>query len=1012
MEDVVIKDTLDIDGNLGLISYTGGNYFRSESGVDPNTLTPTIDANGFTLNVGTITDKMVFYYKTNFDVLERYLAASGKTAYQNHIQFEWGGGDNRPDERKTGTFTPLEAFQNNAIKSGSYNYQTQEFTWTLKANVNQNEIDRVVDTLDNYQDFKGTAAPDLEIYPLTVQPNGQLVRGDNALTAGYTANVAGKSLTITFTSPTTSAYEIVYKTKDSDGIIGTGNSGNDKQNKTYKNNAQIFLGNVLKGQPREAEVTVDVADNLIDKRGAVNSADSTIEWAVDINKSRSQIEGVTVKDALSSANSDVRQFYVKNSFKLAPYNHTANGVTLGEPVSIPGEDITFNSDGTTFEYILPESNPSYQLTYQTFYEGPNGETVTNSAVLNYTITSSGTSVSDESTKSEVNTQFVYNDSDAGMAFSRVDLEITKQGINHDDATKNKTLDGVEFTIWNKSGKFQVMDDVFTTNSEGKIQIPNIGTGTYVIKEKLPAGYVAPTTLLGASNIEVVVEEGGAKYAKYTVTVGNLTDAGTDQKTWTVNNDEVLQSVELTKRNNQSQSLQGVVFVLKKGGTVVTQDMKNNPIGTSISKGGETYNNAFETDASGKIYIPYLPVGNDYTFEEVATVPGYILDATPVSVPEIKTDAIAKVSQSVTNQPIKVTVENREKDKPTKKIEGSTFAVYKVNACPTIDPTDGKVSIPDPLDSNWTLVEERTTDSEGESEGEFEIDFTDSKYGAGTYVIVQKEANKYYVNRANASVTADCIEITPETPTAPIIPPFENERDRTEGGVGALTLTKELRDENGVTNTPIENAIIQLTGVETGNTYFGKTDEDGEIGVWYGTRANLDSKSTPVTTIVQDKYRVTELYTNNPNFAYEGLAKKVSAPGFTTDAGIVFDYDKITGETNIGVTNKKLLRTVIITNSCGVEATTYRLIGPDGNPVTHDALGNVIDGIDPTTGIITIEAGENKIQLEDLHLASGEYTVSQLTISPGCESGNPSDPVTVTPDEPGDAEFPEEDDQLK
>ncbi|WP_431029032.1 collagen binding domain-containing protein [Lysinibacillus sp. LZ02] len=1015
MENVVIKDFLDTQstnkGNLELLKYADGNYFRSETGTDPNSLSDSIiDKNGFTLKVGTLTDKMVFYYKTKFDVLEKYLAATGQSAYQNNIKFEWGGGESTQpveDESKVGTFTPLEAFKNNAIKSGSYDYSTREFVWSLKANVNQNEINKIVDTLDDYQSFLGTSA--IEIYKINVQPNGSLQRGEK-VTSGYTPAISGQSLTLTFDSSTSSAYEIVYKTKDTDGIIGTGGTGNNKTNQTYKNNAEIYLNGELKGKPKEAEVTVEVADNLIEKIGTPNSADSTVDWKIDINKSGSTIKNIIVKDNLSSTDPNVKQFYLQESFELRPFVYGKDGVTLGSPVSLTDKGaLTILPDKQSFEFRLNEENASYQLSYKSFYEGPNNGALSNNAVLNYTNSTTGQDVTGESTKSEVATNFTYNDSDAGMEFKRVNLEITKQGINNDDTSKNHPLKDVEFTVWNKSGKYQINDTVYKTDATGKFTIADIGTGTYVIKEKLPEGYVAPTTLQGASNIEVVTEN-GAKYAKYTVTIGKLTDGAANTKVWTVNNDEVLQSSSLKKTGLDSTKLGQVKFKLyKQDGTQVTSVPKYKyENGVRTQDGTLDITTLTPNPTTGEIYVSYLEPGS-YYFQEIETAIGYKLDTTKKSF-TISSNSIVKFDAgTLQNNPRHLTVENKGDD--GEPLVGSTFDIYKIvdgGSCP--NPTDGKVTDLTDATKYEKVTSVPVVTGEG---GKVTVDI--SSLPSGQYFIVQNNiTNVYYINRPGEVVkidTTNCFTSSPTDENDVIPPVFENPRDES-GTLVDLTLTKTLVDGDKHT---IEGAVIKLTGKKANSPkiYYGKTDINGQITKWYKSEA--DAKEGDIAkaelTIIQDKYTVTELY--NTGFKYEGLAKLDGANGFTNDSGIVFDYNKTTAVTDIKVTNKKLERTVIITNSCNKEETTYQLVNTTTNQVIkQDALGNNIPNIDPTTGVIKLPAGQAKIELTNIHLASGKYTVEQLTSSGGCKLSEDPKEITVVPDTPGNLEFPENDEPIK
>ena len=852
MTNVVIQDFLDgAAGELKLIPYATGDYFKSINGADPDTLSPTINTNGFTLNVGTLNTHLKFTYQTSFDVLEKYLAATGKGSYQNSIKFSWDGGGTTPgsfDETKTGSFYPLEVFKNNAIKNGSYNYSTQKFTWTVKANVNQNEINKIVDTLDGYQKFDTGS---LKIYELQIAQNGAISRASkDPITSGYTPNFNGDVLTITFAPNTNKAYEIVYETTDSDSIIGTG-AGNGKTAQTYKNNAEIFLDNMIKGKATEASVKVEVADDLLTKRGSTSPAKSTVNWTVDINKSNSNINGVTVKDALSSENTLVNQFYLVDSFKLVPFNYSAtDGASLGtSPVAFTftkQADGTFSgsnnlgtltvaADKKSFTLVLEAGLTSYayQLQYESFYDGPQNGNFKNDAKLSYTNATTNTP-SATGAQSDVNADYIYNDSSAGADFVRTSLTLTKKGKNNDDTSKTTNLEGVEFTVWNKTGEFQIDDNTYTTAADGTVKINSIGTGTYVIKEKLPAGYVAPTaTGNGVTKIETKTEN-GTTYVWYTVKVADFpgTTTGTG-KTWTVENHKILQSVwlkKIYKVGSTARNLTDVTFKLYKSDNTQVTSIKDCADATTTYVNCTTtkdITNGIKTDVNGEIYIQYLPDGQ-YYFQEFETVPGYKLNEEKLNF-TISKGAITKVkagNKDFENKKRQLTIENKGDD--GEPLNNSEFSIYKVvdgNSCPV----DGKVT---DLAANGNYQKVTNITIKTATNGKATVDI--STLPIGKYFIVQENiTNVYYIDQPGEVVEfsnnpdVNCFTVTPKDKTDVTPPVFVNKRD-SSNSMAALTLTKTLVDD---ASTAIDGAIIKLVGKKDNSrqTYYGKTDTTGEIG---------------------------------------------------------------------------------------------------------------------------------------------------------------------------------------
>src|SRR5699024_6441501 len=158
------------------------------------------------------------------------------------------------------------------------------------------------------------------------------------------------------------SYRVEFKTIDKDGIY------NDKE--VYENTAQFF--------PREGEqhnlkanVTLPNQGEFLGKEGKHNKEDWTIDWKIDVNKSKSKLTDVTVKDDLGDTNA---QILLEDSIKVTKVG--------SEKELVEGEDYELTIDGNTLSVHFPgEINDTYQITYSSYIVAEETANITNEAEI-------------------------------------------------------------------------------------------------------------------------------------------------------------------------------------------------------------------------------------------------------------------------------------------------------------------------------------------------------------------------------------------------------------------------------------------------------------------------------------------------------------------------------------------------------------------------------------------------------------------------------------------------------
>lgn len=367
------------------------------------------------------------------------------------------------------------------------NHETQEITWRVGVNINKQDIDGatltdvVGDGHELVQSSDLKSAFTVKLLDLSSSEYGTIVSDLDPSKWQVSGNK--KNFMITFSGLTPAennqAYVIEYKTKDSDNIIGKPDKSNYTNSATLvtpKSGTYPFIG----------EAKVKNANELLTKSGIAKPSEDTIEWTIDVNISLSDLGTDSIKlTDKPSAN----QKLLKNTFTKSKMIVDAFGnVTYGTAQTIAEEDVkdVVDTDGKVigFELDLGKlQKEGYRIQYKTYFmgDGNTGETVSNSASINYEgTTSQGTSTSDNKS-----TSFKYSSSNSGASSTRGTLKLQKFKVNPVTGTR-ATFEGIKFELYNNARTIKLAEG--TTDAEGFVTFEDVRYGTYTLVEATPTGY--------------------------------------------------------------------------------------------------------------------------------------------------------------------------------------------------------------------------------------------------------------------------------------------------------------------------------------------------------------------------------------------------------------------------------------------------------------------------------------------------------------------------------------------
>lgn len=504
-----------------------------------------------------------------------------------------------------------------ADKKGKQTGEYAEYIdWEVSLNPNQSVI----------SDFKLTDEPDLNsrllkdtfvLYEANVNRNGKLSKTENKLTEGedYTLNImtdqeTGKqSFELSFSEEIDQAYILTYRSYI-DPLVNKGEA--------IKNNYKA------EGTAKENKLLTEEEVNVF-KSNAGGGDGSSVRGSLQIKKVNA--EGNDLAGAEF-------QLYTKNGEQLlrsgvtdqdgrVQFGGLRRGTYLLQEVKAPNRYVISQELAEGKEVTLDHKNDQDVVTFKA--TNKKTEVVVKKVSTDGPIRSNVVfSLLDENKKivreavTAKNGQLIIEDLDPGSYFLKettapegyilntelvpFTVEVKENGTQQIPEVKvmnykgsvafektdrdGNALSGVVFEIRNQANE---TIRTLETNKNGKISATDLVPGEYTVHEtKAAEGYILDTTVQ-----EFVIEDEQA---------GKPDIIQLD--TWT----NYQGAVRLVKMDEQKNLLEGAVFELRQGDTVITEET---------------------TDAEGQITVTGLAPGT-YTFAEVASPDGFILNSEPVN----------------------------------------------------------------------------------------------------------------------------------------------------------------------------------------------------------------------------------------------------------------------------------------------------------------------------------------------------------------------------------------------
>ncbi|TVX88100.1 SpaA isopeptide-forming pilin-related protein [Paenibacillus agilis] len=575
---------------------------------------------GFTLTfLKQVDKKLTLKYKTKFD------PTANKSQYSNKATLNWEeNGVAQPSITKNVTVDPDSYTKDNGNKTGVYDAQTKEITWTIDINYNLHTINDPV--LRDFYKGKQTFVKDsFKVQHLTLSGNQNTVTpGALVPPSAYTfddtvKNAAGdEGFELRFNQPINSAYRITYKTS----LKGLAVEG------SYSNHATLRDGASSTSTlfDKIATVTPLHQKEYVFKNGVQGTGANSefAYWQVHINRSQSYITaGSTLTDTLSA-----NQILLPDTVKLYHYTVRKDG-TISKGSAVNPADYTLDVKGNTLSLTFNKDiETAYLLEYTSFINAGNKEKITNK--VSFKGQSTGTV--NEGKENEVEVSF-SGAGGGGTIVQKGNIKILKE-----DKDTNQPLAGAKFGLYDKSGSMLLQEVV--TDINGEATFTNFKYNDYFIKElEAPAGYVLNAQYTGKGTLVKVNK------SSMLITVLNTKDE------WGV----VLTKVDA---DAPAKLLDGAVFKLQADdGSGNYQDVAGH---TNLKT------------VKGKIDVTGLKPGN-YQLIEVAAPTGYKLDDTPI---KFTIDSNQQMPKTFTakNKQIKGSVELTKVDSSdtSKTLAGAVF----------------------------------------------------------------------------------------------------------------------------------------------------------------------------------------------------------------------------------------------------------------------------------------------------------------------------------------------------
>ncbi|WP_458122245.1 collagen binding domain-containing protein [Paenibacillus sp. Z6-24] len=416
-----------------------------------------------------ISDAYTITYKTNFDM--DTVTGTAKT-FANRAQVGWiDSHDNQSHAiTTTASFNPNNSAKNNGYKSGSYNPETKQITWTVGVNYNRDILEHASmddQLLQSQQLVPGS----LTVNEMNVQSNGSVSAGDLVSADLYTITYNKDSglLQLDFNQSVSSGYIITFTTSLEGNLIDS-----KVDNTAVLKNNQNPVSEDLK-----ASVTIPHGGQYVSKSGMQNG--DMIDWNVMINESQSFVSNARLTDTPTS-----NQILVPESLILYTTSVDANGTVTKKDKLVEGKDyelVTGKNDQGQSHFVLTfthDISSAYVLQYQTLINAENGDAAGNSVKFE------GTNI--QAVSQETSKEVIVGVSSGSGSGSGVRGQLTVVKVDAENPALK--LAGAQFTLERKlSSGSRVLINTLTTDAAGRAIFTKLLSGEYILKEvSAPEGY--------------------------------------------------------------------------------------------------------------------------------------------------------------------------------------------------------------------------------------------------------------------------------------------------------------------------------------------------------------------------------------------------------------------------------------------------------------------------------------------------------------------------------------------
>lgn len=517
--------------------------------IDDSKVTPNNDGEGFKINFGNITETYTITYQTEFT----YDFEGEETPnFHNNVKITYDTNDGTDYELEIENgVDPNNKTKNNGVKNGTANNETKEITWTVDVNYNNLTLTdaKVIDEIAGNQSLiEGS----VKIYKTTIESGGEIKIVDDVTEQFKEKITTNENLVKIALGEIKKSYRVEFKTKDKDGIYNS--------DEVYENTAQ-FIPREGKKHELPASVTLPNQGEFLGKTGLHNKNDWTVDWTIDVNKSKSKLTDVTVTDDLGN---DGSQILLKDSFKVTKEDSNEE---------LDKDEYELTIEENTFSIKFPgEITDAYQIKYSSYILAGETADLKNEAEIQSVEEEIVGSVEKEEV---VEVKISTGGGTAEGATGGLTLEKTEKDTE-------RPLDGVTFTLIKTVGDQEIVVREGTTNEDGKLEWTGLKYGDYTLKEDIPEGYT------GEESQEVTIDNDSLEDGVLTLIdeIVNARQTGTAK---------IIKTDAVT-----SEKLPGAAFEITNETT------------------GQKYTLTTENDGTISEEVPY----GEYTVEEVTAPNGY------------------------------------------------------------------------------------------------------------------------------------------------------------------------------------------------------------------------------------------------------------------------------------------------------------------------------------------------------------------------------------------------------